>query len=318
MTYREVPPLRSGDEVVPDRLQEALDRAEGDPLPSQARLYRIQNNVLAQIASASGELPSDPDTGEARLSGERNSGWRPPAKARIRFASAKIGLAALVGMGAAWSSVTGYRAYQAAVERAPTEPTELSPPSSSAARAHSTRPGSGSELDELVRMPEETPSPVSGSMPTISPIVAPTGAAAESPFVARPASSPKIVAAPDATRAPVTVAQRPAAYGSALEAPSTPAPATTSAERELEEDLLERATRALRTDPQAALAVAESHRRSYAAGRLAQEREVIAIQALAKLKRFGAARARAALFLTEHPESPYANDVRVMAGTSTR
>jgi hypothetical protein len=49
---------------------------------------------------------------------------------------------------------------------------------------------------------------------------------------------------------------------------------------------------------------------------LAQEREVIAIRALARLKRFDAARARAALFLTEHPESPYANDVRALAGTS--
>ena len=318
MSYREVPPLRSGDEVVPERLQEALDRAEGDPLPSQARLYRIQSNVLAQIASASEEQPSDPDSADAQLLGSRNSGWRPPAKARIRFASAKIGLAALVGMGAAWSSVTGYRAYQAAFERVPAAPTAPSPSSSNATRAHATRPASGSELDEPVRMAEETPSPISGSMPTISPTVAPSGQAADELSVATPPPSPKIVAAPAATRAPAMVVQQPAVEGFPLDAPSAPAPATTSAQLELEEDLLERATRALRTDPQAALAVAEAHRRSYAAGRLAQEREVIAIQALAKLKRFDAARARAALFLTQHPESPYANDVRVMAAPSTR
>ena len=116
----------------------------------------------------------------------------------------------------------------------------------------------------------------------------------------------------------MTVAQQPADYGASLETQAAPAPAAMRAERELEEDLLERATRALPTNPQAALAIAETHRRSYAGGRLAQEREVIAIRALAKLKRFDAARARAALFLTEHPESPYANDVRALAVTSMR
>jgi hypothetical protein len=298
-------------------LQEALDRAEGDPLPSQARMDRIENNVLAQIAMASGVLPSDPETPGARLEGARHSGWRPPTKARIRFASAKIGLAALVGMGAAWSSVTGYRAYQAAFEKAPAASAALSP-ASSARRAHSTGPVSGPGPDEPPRILEETLPPVPSSMPTIPPAISPIALAVEDPSVARPASSPGIFVAPLAPQAPMTVAQQPAAYGSSLDAPAAVAPATTSAERELEEDLLERATRALRIDPQAALAVAEAHRRSYAAGRLAQEREVIAIRALAKLKRFDAARARAALFLTEHPESPYANDVRALAGTSMR
>ena len=93
----------------------------------------------------------------------------------------------------------------------------------------------------------------------------------------------------------------------------------TSEQRELEEDLLERASRALRSDPKTALAVAETHRRSFASGRLAHEREVIAIKALAKLKQLDQARARAAMFLAEHPESPYAKDVSALvAGSAGR
>jgi hypothetical protein len=309
-------------------MQKALDAAVDDQLPSPARLSRIESKVLAEIASARETDDREPRRLD-RESASRPSGWRPPTKARARFASMKVGLAALVGMGAAWSSVTGYRAYQATFGSAETEPATVTTTHAKAEDAHSNRavasdetpaalpssatalPSLDSRLDDALPTTGETPLPIARSTPHVAapPPSKLSGDRPLSPFPSKLAVGPN-------PRAPSALGEEPGGEGAPVASPPAQVPSSAREQRELEEDLLERATRALRTDPQAALAVAETHRRSFAAGRLAQEREVIAIQALAKLKRFDAARARAAQFLAEHPESPYVKDVIAHAASA--
>lgn len=69
--------------------------------------------------------------------------------------------------------------------------------------------------------------------------------------------------------------------------------------------LLERAESALGNDPAAALALTQILEQQYPQGALAQEREAIAIEALAKLGRREEAQVRLRRFLAAHPESPH-------------
>jgi len=87
----------------------------------------------------------------------------------------------------------------------------------------------------------------------------------------------------------------------------TPPP---SPERELV--LLQRSQSALDRDARAALAFAEEHARDYPQGVFAQEREILAIEALLKLRQRSAALARAGRFLQRHPESPHSTRVRAL------
>ncbi|MBN8609270.1 MAG: hypothetical protein J0L92_01710 [Deltaproteobacteria bacterium] len=68
--------------------------------------------------------------------------------------------------------------------------------------------------------------------------------------------------------------------------------------------MLGSAMRGLRSDPAAALAEAERHARHYPSGTMADEREVIAIDALVRLGRRADAEARATRFRDAHPSSP--------------
>ncbi|APR81244.1 Outer membrane protein, OmpA/MotB family protein [Minicystis rosea] len=149
---------------------------------------------------------------------------------------------------------------------------------------------------------------------------APTGAAphAARPLPISPSAPPDI--APSATsmlpsamspvvRAPVasaaaqapSVAEPPPSAAVALSA-SPPPPA---AEGESEVALLQRAQDALGKSAARALAVTMEHEQRFPRGSLSQEREVIAITALAALGRTGDARARAAAFLARFPESAH-------------
>jgi hypothetical protein len=58
-----------------------------------------------------------------------------------------------------------------------------------------------------------------------------------------------------------------------------------------------------RGDFEAALAAAEKHARAFPRGRLAEERDAIAVQALAGAKRGPEARARADAFRAKYPKS---------------
>jgi hypothetical protein len=91
------------------------------------------------------------------------------------------------------------------------------------------------------------------------------------------------------------------------EAPAAPKPATTEAvpsdARETELSLLRSAHQALTTDPNRALSLSLLHAQRFTQGALAQEREVIAIDALLRLGRVVEARARAARFRAQYPGS---------------
>ena len=90
--------------------------------------------------------------------------------------------------------------------------------------------------------------------------------------------------------------------------PSTdPGPAPPS-----EIELLSAAQRALGSSPAETLRLAEEHRRLYRGGMHAQEREVLAIDALLRLDRRPEALERANAFLGRHARSAHARRVRVL------
>jgi hypothetical protein len=84
---------------------------------------------------------------------------------------------------------------------------------------------------------------------------------------------------------------------------------------ETEISLLKRARETLARNPGTSFALAEEHRKTYARGRLGQEREVIAITALMRLGRPSAARERAEQFKRTYPGSAYLGQIeRVVSG----
>lgn len=82
---------------------------------------------------------------------------------------------------------------------------------------------------------------------------------------------------------------------------------------ESESALVQRAQQALASSPASALALANEHLARHPGGRLAQERELIAISALVALGRTGEANARAASFLATFPRSAHRPRVEALA-----
>lgn len=83
-----------------------------------------------------------------------------------------------------------------------------------------------------------------------------------------------------------------------------------------EDALLHRAHAASLSDPRKALALTAEHARRFPNGMLVQEREVLAIEALARLGRRDDARARATAFSASYPGSPYQSRVDDALGAS--
>jgi hypothetical protein len=96
-------------------------------------------------------------------------------------------------------------------------------------------------------------------------------------------------------------ARRAAEHPAAAPALATGSPADPAAELAL----LEQAQLAIDRDPARALALAERHRARFARGQFAQEREMLAIDALLRLKRVPEARRRAAAFERANPNSSH-------------
>jgi len=84
--------------------------------------------------------------------------------------------------------------------------------------------------------------------------------------------------------------------------------------KDTEFSLLEQAQRALGGDPRRALDLADRDERQFPVGALAQEREVIAIEALAELGRADEARARARSFFQAFPGSVHGPRIAAMTG----
>ena len=116
----------------------------------------------------------------------------------------------------------------------------------------------------------------------------------------KPEESPQ---APSVTAAPSLAPETPSAE------PSTdPRPAARNERRstaELEVELLERARAALKNNPQFALSLTAEHKLRFPGGALAQEREVIAIEALKRLGRNDQASLRSDEFSKNYPGSAH-------------
>ncbi|HMI92184.1 MAG TPA: hypothetical protein VK509_12500 [Polyangiales bacterium] len=164
----------------------------------------------------------------------------------------------------------------------------------------------------LLRAPA---SPVQPAAPATAPTITPP--AAESP----PARvAPAAPAAEPASTAPAARAN--AARASAARSPASSVQPVRASALGASEDpmaeltLLELAQRVLRRDPEEALALAESHRARFERGALAQEREMIAIEALLRLKRRAQAERRARAFTQRYPQSSHGPRLRDLLRSS--
>jgi hypothetical protein len=147
------------------------------------------------------------------------------------------------------------------------------------------------------RMPEAPPLI---SPPTVAPIAIPASEpapAAPAPVIQDQAANPSKIPEGGRPRSKVReIVHRQAPH---------PEPAPSGGVAADEFALLRDARRAIVTQPERALNLAEQHAQRFPAGMLTQEREAIAIEALAKLGRDAQAQSRARIFLKAHPGSPY-------------
>lgn len=128
------------------------------------------------------------------------------------------------------------------------------------------------------------------------------------------AAAAAAVDAAAAAAAATDAAPRPFRPHAVLAAAPPDAPLPLAADLEAELALLRAAQDALRTDAARALSLADEHARRFADGTLAQEREVVAIEALAALSRSAEARARAERFTARWPRSAHARRLAVVLG----
>jgi hypothetical protein len=98
--------------------------------------------------------------------------------------------------------------------------------------------------------------------------------------------------------------------------PPDPAPVTPSGASELrqEMELLARLRVIEPSDPRQALALAEEGQRRFSPGFYGQERETLAISALARLGRRSEAKARARAFVAAYPRSHFVERIREITG----
>ncbi len=143
-------------------------------------------------------------------------------------------------------------------------------------------------------------------------------AAAESPSAVRRADDP---ATPTLSIDQLPSAPAPAApaLGTASGAnvrapkpPTTAAPDNPGVVSELE--LLQRAQAALPSDPERALAITSEQARTYPSGEFIQEREVIAVEALARMGQKDEAFRRARALVHRFPRTPYGDRLEMAVG----
>lgn len=146
--------------------------------------------------------------------------------------------------------------------------------------------------------------PSSSPVPSSSVMVPPL-----TPSVAPPSAGPSIE-----PQAPPSAP--PAAATNVDVTPSTARPAAAPPARpaESEAEFLERARGALGPSPSLALSLANQHRARYPSGVLAEEREVIAIEALKRLGRTAEAERRIEAFSRRYPGSAYRKKLDSGAG----
>lgn len=125
------------------------------------------------------------------------------------------------------------------------------------------------------------------------------------------------VPAPLVVSAPATLPPASVVPATEPEARSLPLPPERQRPRDAptawdEPQLIERARKTLVTDPRRALALTEEYQRRFPKGTLGVEREVIALEALARLGQSAEARKRALSFEAKHPTSIHLPRVRAL------
>lgn len=141
-----------------------------------------------------------------------------------------------------------------------------------------------------------------------------TPAATTTAPAAPPPEQPREFVEPRPPEEPAVLPQ-PAMFETGELAPTRPAARRTASRGEprAELDLLDEAQRALRSDPREALAALDEHRLDHPHGTYAQEREVLALQALIALGRVREARVRAERFAARWPSSAYRSRVAALS-----
>ena len=140
-----------------------------------------------------------------------------------------------------------------------------------------------------------------------------------------PAATASTLAIPQPTEAPaasaaelppVSIDDLPPAPARPSHSPAAPPSGSskTTIAKETELEVLQRAQAALVSDAGRALAITHEHARAYPNGEFAQEREVIAVEALARLGRGGEASQRAHDLLRRFPRTPYAPRLEAALG----
>jgi hypothetical protein len=251
----------------------SLIRAGQKELPDERQLAA----VALHLEAALGVKLSAPTTAAAGALGGAKTGvgW---------VAVAKLGAAGVVvlGIGSA-AYIQAYRLTAPRIE-APRERSIAIAPATSR-----TVPSAGDVPTSLARL-----APAAGARPatSVAPEREPT----------REVSVPRALAT-ESSLAPTPESPTSEPIRSPAEIPSPVQIANPPPENEL--GLLQRAGDLLRSDPAGALDLAEQHAERFPSGALAQEREVIAIEALVGLHRDSEARDRAQHFVRDFPGSAH-------------
>jgi len=224
----------------------------------------------------------------------RGSEQRRPPALRRRFAAVVVAAAAVACVGVAWAG------YASGLLFTPTPPPATSAPSP---QSHSTIPSSPvnrtTPLSASPADPTDANSETPNTAPRPDPATAPLSTADIPP---RPHPEPA-PATPAPAPATLDLALAPAAAPSSASAPaSAPAPAPSS---EQDAALLQQAQRFVTADPARALTLTRDHELHFPASPLAEERQALRIEALARLGRRPEAARDLATFDQRFPHSIY-------------
>jgi hypothetical protein len=289
--------LRAADSGAAPLLKQLLQSASR-MAPSPAHQHALEEAILRRI-----EAQAERD--EAAVQATRPRGWFSRAQ-NIAKLVVVIGLAGAAGIGVdAWRSREPVLAPPGSEPASP-QPTAASTP----AVATTQQPGhAAASVAASGGEPPATP------VPTVDEQSAALAAGADESKPRRTASS----------RGPRQSSVRPTQLGetrgTASHSPAagphdnSSAPEQTNIASELE--LLARAQRALRDDPEEALELTRLHARAYPTGAFVEEREAIGIEALVATGQSDLARERGREFLSQHKSSAYAARVaRVLQAVS--
>jgi hypothetical protein len=268
-------------------------------LPTEARLAALAD----RLTEAGAALPASLRSPDARVPPPVPSA--PRAKI-LRLTGLGVGIALLgVGMVALRSGPTAVTARGVP----PAPPGIVSTPSSVAASSPKSAPPSATaELAPATgELPNGTPGfSAAASLPSQASASA-TAAELEPPRVgpSNEQRAPAHVSAHVEPNASASLRKTPPSSSSAVTSSPQGAPLGAAATPEPELELLKQARSTLVADPARALALSEQCAVAYPKGALAQERDFIAISALARLGRTREARWRAERFRSQYPRSAY-------------